>query len=370
MLGLLSKYSPQMLEDENLPAKDDKVEVRASYMLHCLSYGASYVEQESLRKELINIVEYLPKPGKQKFIKEVVRAPNSEDLLMILALQAPLQAKVILKYAKHISDLSIIKILEHHISSRKKLMQVVASRRNIGETLIDYLVFRGDLQCIATLLNNERLSIPGKYLCEIFTRVLENEDLAIQALKALHTNYNNMKYLTDKLSKNNIDYIMRLYLDLNPQAIVYLANKCSYNGIIIFANNHHTKKLQGDIENLYKANLLSSNIIVKYLANGDLYSFCYALAKVCDISFQKVNDLLRTDPLSTTLQNIYSNARIEEDLIAAINDILEVVYASCLEQFLTNINFTNVLQDRYSIAFGHQTNSLQSSIKYLLNLID
>lgn len=370
MLGLLAKYSPQVLEDNNLPTQDDKTEVKASYMLHCLSYGASHVEKGSLSRELINIVGVLDKASKHKFVKELVRSPNTYELQMLLAMQSHSQAKVILRYSKQISDLDIIKILEHHSAARTKLMHIVANRRNVKETLLDYLIFRGDIECLGILLQNDHMNIVGEYLCEVLIRVRTNEELALKALARLHQNDRDMKNLVNKLEQDQIEPMLKLYLDLNPHVIVYLPNKPSFNGIKFFVSQTHAKKLQHDVEALHKVNHLSANVIVKYLANGDLYSFCFALSKACDISFQKITELVSANPLSATLQNTYTAARISEDLINAINEILEVLYLSGLEQFLTSRNFPNIIRDKFELILGSKPDSSAASVKYLISLID
>jgi hypothetical protein len=364
MLKKFVKKYPDITDFETYFAKED-----LSFVIFLFKNDVLEMERLYAESALIQKLKNINDPEELRVIAKVI-AKNSKDpqLLVTISLVNIVFAHYVIKYSKILNSLCIIQIVESYGDNISDLLCIVAKKRKMDEILTDYIIYKNNLKSIIKLINNERAEINDRSLLEVFKANLDNNKVYFKILSRIKMHTQSMHYLLMSVDEDLRERIVRNLIDEDKTLQIFLPNNALCQAFTFYIDMSQVYKLKHDLDQLLRIRALSPIIVAKYLLQGDAYSFCYAVSRVTNTSFNKVRDLFCSEYQSEIFLEVLGKVGFNDSLIGAIMRLIEFIYISSLEEFLTNKNFLQVIKKQYSLFISRYHSDSFRTIEYLFEL--
>jgi hypothetical protein len=274
-------------------------------------------------------------------------------------------AEELIEKSTSLSDLEIISIAENN-SSSISLIRGIAKRKYISEMLCDYIVSKKDIPSIKLMLANHNASISINIFVELLQNCSDGTDIYSIISTRIFKSARKLNQIFIKLDKHWQNRILDTWLSLNPDRIVYYATEKGLFSFGFKINDSLVRKLSSSVDALYFKHTLTELMIMKCLVCGDVHSFIYAISKNSEVSYEAVEKLVTTEFTSPYFEETLLKAGLSHEMVAASQDVLKIIYESCLEEVVDNTNFFKLLKKRFSSKNKHF--EVSKNISFLISL--
>ncbi len=373
MLEQLFRYFDENLKDSIFETMNyDSLSHREKLNLVCrmvfaLRNGILKAEKPLFQTLIYKIAVDNDKKVSKFFAKQLFDINIDSALLCSLALNNIDIAEELVEKSNSINPIEIIHICESS-KDTVRLLRSVSKRRSLPESLTDYIVSKSDYIAIKQMLFNSDASIAITTFIEIIEKFgRENEIFEYVCTQTFKDPIilNQILSMVNEALRNKL---LEVWLNKNQECILY---HTTLKGLFSFDFLIHpdlAKKLSSIVDSFYFRKGLNELVIMKSLVSGDLYSFIYAISKNLEISYQVIKDLVTSEFSSPYFEETLTRAGISSEMISASQDILKILYESCLEEIVDNNNFFSILKKRF---FDKERNfEISKNISFLISLVE
>ncbi|MDF3048041.1 MAG: hypothetical protein K0R73_1159 [Candidatus Midichloriaceae bacterium] len=291
--------------------------------------------------------------------------PIDSALLNSLAQNNPRIAEELIEKSTSLSDLEIINIVENN-SSSISLIRSIAKRKHISEMLCDYVLSKKDIPSIKLMLVNHNASLSINIFVELLQTCGDDASIYNIISTRIFKIPRKLNQIFVKANRHWQNRILDTWLSMNPERIVYYATEKGLFSFGFKINEAFIRKLSSKVDALYFKHTLTELMIMKWLVCGDVHSFIYAISKNSEVSYEAVKRLVTTEFTSPYFEETLLKAGVSHEMIAASQDVLRIIYESCLEEVVDSVNFLKLLKKRFSSKNKHF--EVSKNISFIISL--
>ena len=227
-----------------------------------------------------------------------------------------------IQYYSSLTDEDLIKIIASQKIDRQK---AIASRQNVSANVSDYIVNNCSPEIVGFLISNEGADIKEKTFDNIVNKYPEDEDIKKRMVYRSDLPVSIIEKIVNKLSinlKNHLILNHSLPKDLASNLVEEVKEKITLSISEEFSSDKQIEEL---VHQLYKANRLTSGLIVRAICLGDLSFFEYALVYLSETPIAEVRKILFNNQADFMIRNLLRKAFIPKSMFPAIFSALKIV---------------------------------------------
>lgn len=341
---------------------------------------ASFYNSAKIQNKLKNIEASLAEDIFRILIKDVelkVRQTLAESLKNSRNLPKDIvnsllkeTASISLPFIKYYQDLTSEDLKKIIDLSNIHQQKAVAGRLNLPEEISQYIVDKCPSEVVGVLISNETAEIKEETYNNILQKYFHDEDIKRRLVYRSELPVSIIEKMTHSLSeelKKRLILTHNIPINLATDIIEEVKEKTTLKISEEFSSDKQIEEL---VHQLYSANRLTPNMIVRSICLGDLKFFEYALVYLSNTPIIEVRKILFNTSADFMVRNLLRKAYIPKTLFPAVFTALKVI---------KDIHFDCRKDNRK--AFGHKvierilTNNYNSDelneedIKYLISKI-
>ncbi len=341
---------------------------------------ASFYNSAKIQNKLKNIEASLAEDIFRILIKDVelkVRQTLAESLKNSRNLPKDIvnsllkeTASISLPFIKYYQDLTSEDLKKIIDLSNIHQQKAVAGRLNLPEEISQYIVDKCPSEVVGVLISNETAEIKEETYNNILQKYFHDEDIKRRLVYRSELPVSIIEKMAHSLSeelKKRLILTHNIPINLATDIIEEVKEKTTLKISEEFSSDKQIEEL---VHQLYSANRLTPNMIVRSICLGDLKFFEYALVYLSNTPIIEVRKILFNTSADFMVRNLLRKAYIPKTLFPAVFTALKVI---------KDIHFDCRKDNRK--AFGHKvierilTNNYNSDelneedIKYLISKI-
>ena len=341
---------------------------------------ASFYNSAKIQNKLKNIEASLAEDIFRILIKDVelkVRQTLAESLKNSRNLPKDIvnsllkeTASISLPFIKYYQDLTSEDLKKIIDLSNIHQQKAVAGRLNLPEEISQYIVDKCPSEVVGVLISNETAEIKEETYNNILQKYFHDEDIKRRLVYRSELPVSIIEKMAHSLSeelKKRLILTHNIPINMATDIIEEVKEKTTLKISEEFSSDKQIEEL---VHQLYSANRLTPNMIVRSICLGDLKFFEYALVYLSNTPIIEVRKILFNTSADFMVRNLLRKAYIPKTLFPAVFTALKVI---------KDIHFDCRKDNRK--AFGHKvierilTNNYNSDelneedIKYLISKI-
>ena len=227
-----------------------------------------------------------------------------------------------IQYYEMLSDEDLIRILNTTNIERQK---AVSQRKNLSSELSNYITENCNDEVIGELISNESANIQENSFNIILDKYSDNDDIKKRMVFRSELPVSIIEKIVGKISyklKSHLVLRHNLPKDLASNLVEEIKEK-----IILHISEEHSSDSQIEelVHQLYKANRLTPNLVVRAICLGDLKFFEYALVYLSELPIAEVRKILFSNQADFMIRNLLRKAFIPKSVFPAIFSALKII---------------------------------------------
>lgn len=336
-------------------------------MVFALRNGILKVEKPFFQTLIYKIAVDDDKKISKFFAKQLFDINIDAALLCSLALNNVDIAEELVEKSLSLNPGEMIHICENSADA-SRLVRGMAKRKIIPEVLTDYIVSKADHIAIKHMLMSCDSEISNGTFIEIIENFGSDHNIFGLVCDRVFEDTRVLNYIMSYVKEDYRIGLLDAWLDKHQGRILYYT---TLKGVFSFDFIIHpdlAKRLASIVDSFYFRQGLSELVIMKSLVSGDIYSFIYAISKNSEVSYQVIKELITAEFISPYFEETLIRAGLSSDMVAASQDILKILYESCLEEMVDSSNFFNLLKKRFFAKERHF--EISKNISFLISLVE
>ncbi len=227
-----------------------------------------------------------------------------------------------LQYYDSFTNEDMIKILNMPGINKQK---AIAKRDGLSAEVSQYIAERCSDEVVGELIANEKSEIKEDTFDVIVAKYSENEEIKQKLVHRSELPVSVIEKIVDKLSYRLKTYLMlnhNLPKDLATNLVDEVKEKITLSISEEYSSDTQIEEL---VHQLYKANRLTSGLVVRSICLGDLKFFEYALVYLSDTPIAEVRKILFNSQADFMVRNLLRKAFIPKSVFPAIFSALKVI---------------------------------------------
>ncbi|MBE6453542.1 MAG: DUF2336 domain-containing protein [Alphaproteobacteria bacterium] len=273
-----------------------------------------------------------------------------------------------LQYYSSLTRDDLLKILSMPGVNRHK---AVAKRVNLAADVSSYIVDKCSDEVVGELVSNETANIQEATFNTIITKYSENEDIKKRIVYRSELPPSVAEKIVDKLSYKLKTHLM-LHHNLSKDLVSNLVEEIKEKITLSISEEYSTDyQIEELVHQLYKANRLTSGLVVRAICLGDLKFFEYALVYLSETPISEVRKILFNGQADFMVRNLLRKAFIPKSVFPAIFSALKIIREIKFDCGRSNRKaFGHKVVERI-LSFVQNNEELSSDdIKYLVSKIN
>ena len=227
-----------------------------------------------------------------------------------------------IQYYSSLTDEDLIKI----INSQKIEHQIAISlRQHVSTDVSEYIANNCPSEVVAYLISNEGADIKETTFDAIVNKYSNDENIKKCLVCRSELPVSIIEKILNKLSSNLKNYLIlnhNLPKDLASNLVEEIKEKIT---LTISEEHSSDKQIEELVHQLYKANHLTPDLIMRSICLGDLGFFEYALVYMSETPIAEVRKILFNNQADFVIRNLLRKAFIPKSMFPAIFSALKIV---------------------------------------------
>ena len=278
---------------------------------------------------------------------------------------------IAIPFIQHYASLTnddLIKIINIPSINKQK---AVAKRSRLSAEISHYIVECCSDTVVGELISNETAIIKDQTFAYIISKYSENDDIKKRLIYRSELPVSVIEKIANKLS-----YKLKTHLILHHNLPKELANKLvddiKEKITLSISEDYSTdKQIEELVHQLYKANRLTTGLVVRAICLGDLKFFEYALVYLSETPIAEVRKILFNTQADFMIRNLLRKAFIPKSVFPAIFSALKIIREIRFDCGRSNHkSFGHKVVERI-LSYIQNTDELnQDDIQYLVSKIN
>ncbi len=232
---------------------------------------------------------------------------------------------VSLPFIKYYQDLTNEELIQIINLSNIHKQKAVAGRMNLPHEISQYIVEKCRPEVVGVLISNESAEIREETYNEILIKYFNDEDIKRRLVDRNDVPVSIIEKFAYSLSEE-----LKKRLILNHNIPINLATDIveevkEKTTLMISEEYSSDKQIEELVHQLYSANRLTPNLIVRSICFGDLKFFEYALVYLSNTPITEVRKILFNTSADFMVRNLLRKAYIPKTLFPAVFTALKVI---------------------------------------------
>lgn len=227
-----------------------------------------------------------------------------------------------LQYYESLTNEDLIKLLSIPGLNRQK---AIAKRPGLSEKVSHYIAEYCSDEVVGELVSNETADIGENTFDIIADKYSENDDIKKRLVYRSELPASVIEKVVDKLSYKLKTYLM-LHHNLPKELASNLVDEVKEKITLSISEEYSSdKQIEELVHQLYKANRLTSGLVVRAICLGDLKFFEYALVYLSETPIAEVRKILFNGQADFMIRNLLRKAFIPKSVFPAIFSALKII---------------------------------------------
>ncbi len=248
------------------------------------------------------------------------------DVAVKLANDIESVALPILENSKVLTDNDLIEIVRHGEPAKQ---EVVASRKDISESVSEVLVTTGAEKAVAKLMDNATAKISEKSLSKAVDRFAKSEVVKEKIVKRPALPPTVTERLVTMVADNLRNYLVQHH-QVSPEIATDIVLQGREKTIVGLTGKSNTDELEKMIVQMHENQRLTPSLVVRALCMGDMAFFEMALAVMANVPIVNARILIH-DSGQLGLKSLCERSGITPDLMPAIRTAVDVVHETSMD---------------------------------------
>ena len=273
-----------------------------------------------------------------------------------------------LQYYESLTNEDLIKLLNMPGINRQK---AIAKRPGLSDEVSHYIAEYCSDEVVGELVSNEMADIGETTFDIIADKYSENDDIKKRLVYRSELPASVIEKVVDKLSYKLKTYLM-LHHNLPKEIASNLVDEVKEKITLSISEEYSSdKQIEELVHQLYKANRLTSGLVVRAICLGDLKFFEYALVYLSETPIAEVRKILFNAQADFMIRNLLRKAFIPKSVFPAIFSALKIIREIRFDCGRSNRKaFGHKVVERI-LSYIQNTDELNSEdIKYLVSKIN
>ena len=291
-----------------------------------ISYGNNSLSaaEKSLAEDIFRLMikdtEIRVREALSNSLKKCVNLPN--DIVKTIITDKDSVAVPFLQYYSSLSSDDLIKILK--ISAPQK-QKAIAKRKDIPLNVSQYIAEECIKEVVEELVANEKTQINEQLFNIIINKYSQDEDINQRIVYRSEIPPTIAEKIVDKLSNKLKTYLL-LNHNLPKDLVSNLVEDVKERITLSISEEYSTdNKIEELVRQLYKANRLSSGMVVRAICLGDIKFFEYALVYLSETPIAEVRKILFNPQADFMVRNLLRKALLPKSVFPAIFSALKII---------------------------------------------
>ncbi len=299
-------------------------------------------------------------------LKNCVNLP--QDVVTAIINDSDSVAIPFLQYYASLTKEDLIKLLNAQEISRQK---AIAKRSALPAEVSHYIAERCSDEVVGELISNEEAEIKENTFETIISKYSDHDDIKKRLVYRSELPVSIIEKIVDKLSYKLKAYLM-LHHNLSKDLASNLVEEVKEKITLSISEEYSSdKQIEELVHQLYKANRLTSGLVVRAVCLGDLKFFEYALVYLSETPIAEVRKILFSTQADFMIRNLLRKAFIPKSVFPAIFSALKIIREIRFDCAQTNRKaFGHKVVERI-LSFTQNNDELSADdIKYLVSKIN
>lgn len=227
-----------------------------------------------------------------------------------------------LQYYESLTNEDLIKLLNVPGINRQK---AIAKRAGLSEEVSHYIAEYCSDEVVGELISNEMANIAENTFGVIVTKYSENDEIKKRLVYRSELPASVIEKIVDKLSYKLKTYLM-LHHNLPQEIASNLVDEVKEKITLSISEEYSSdRQIEELVHQLYKANRLTSGLVVRAICLGDLKFFEYALVYLSETPIAEVRKILFNAQADFMIRNLLRKAFIPKSVFPAIFSALKII---------------------------------------------
>lgn len=321
---------------------------------------------EDIFRIMVRDTEVIVREVLSESLKKCTHLP--QDIIESIISDCDSVALPFIQYYKSLSNDDLIKILNTPSIERQK---AVSKRHNLSNEVSNYIAEKCSEDAVSELISNEYTDIKETTFAIIINKYSKHEDIKRRIVFRSELPVSVIEKIADKLSFDLKNYLI-LHHNLPKDLATNLVEEIKEKITLRISDEHSSdNQIEELVHQLYKANRLTSDLVVRAICLGDLKFFEYALVYLSETPIAEVRKILFSNHADFMIRNLLRRAFIPKNLFPAIFSVLKIIREIRFDCGRSNRKtFGHKVIER-TLSFIQNTDELSSEdIKYLISKIN
>ena len=354
-------------------SNDPRIEIKSLIAQKVTQYySAPTITQVSIKlaedifRIMVRDVETKVREVLSESLKDSHNIPK--DIIYSLINDTDSVAVPFIKYYADFTDEDLIRVLKIPGVNKHK---AVAQRINLPQDITQYITDRCSEDVIKVLINNTKSQINENAYTKIIDKFHDNESIKRDIIHRTDIPTSIIEKITHHLSeelKKNLILSHNLPTNLAMDLVQQIKEKATLR---ISQDYSSDKQIEELVEQLYKSNRLTSNLVVRSICMADMKFFEYSLAYLANIPLLEVRKTLFNISIDFMIRNLLRKAEIPNTMFPAVFSALKIIKETQLDYQTTNNNtlFSNKVIERLLTYTSDNDDLSEEDINYLISKI-
>ncbi len=359
--------------DVEILAKKTNVETKSTIANKVASYYRTSkitAQEAKIAEDIFRIMvrdtEIIVREVLSESLKKCTHLP--QDIIECIINDCNSVAIPFIQYYENLSNDDLIKILNTSNVERQK---AVSKRHNLSTEVSNYIAEKCSEDVVSDLISNEYTDIQETTFAIIINKYSEHEDIKRRIIFRSKLPVSVIEKIADKLSFDLKNYLI-LHHNLPKNLVTNLVEEIKEKITLRISEKYSSdNQIEELVHQLYKANRLTSDLVVRAICLGDLKFFEYALVYLSETPIAEVRKILFSNQADFMIRNLLRRAFIPKNLFPAIFSALKIIKEIRFDCGWSNHKtFSHKVIERI-LSFIQNTDELSSEdIKYLISKIN
>lgn len=227
-----------------------------------------------------------------------------------------------LQYYESLTNEDLIKLLHVPGINRQK---AIAKRAGLSEEVSHYIAEYCSDEVVGELVSNEMANITENTFGVIVTKYSEDNEIKKRLVYRSELPASVIEKIVDKLSYKLKTYLM-LHHNLPQEIASGLVDEIKEKITLSISEEYSSdRQIEELVHQLYKANRLTSGLVVRAICLGDLKFFEYALVYLSETPIAEVRKILFNAQADFMIRNLLRKAFIPKSVFPAVFSALKII---------------------------------------------
>lgn len=227
-----------------------------------------------------------------------------------------------IKYYADLNNDDLIKILNIPSVNKQK---AVAQRLNLPNEISAYIIEKCPEEVVGVLISNETASIHEKTYTSIVEKYSESEEIKKRLVFRTELPTSIIEKIANSLSEELKKRLIMAH-NLPANLVTDIVEEVKEKTTLRISEDYSSdKQIEELVHQLYTANRLTPNLVVRSICMGDLKFFEYALVYLSNTPIIEVRKILFNTSVDFMIRNLLRKAYIPKTMFPAVFSALKVI---------------------------------------------